>query len=204
MGSRLDWGVDQLVSLNNEYIKIVDVVYDYASRNGYMLDKNIAQTSFRILLGATLLREESKWSNSSGLLAVAMKNFNMLDIINSTLNLNRTFDSYVNNNARLSSDLDNLYDELTKSAMYMFFYVLVIYSKIKNQTDTPFGQIDEILCALNYGARGEDNAKTYTKNYIFDVYSTVKYFPLNQYTINNYLNWLRSGFICDLTFHNGK
>ena len=203
MNSRLQWGLQEINKLKDKYHEIVDVVDEYAKQNNYSFEKNTALGAFSIVLNSTLLREESAWSNTSELLSICLNILGALDIINDILHINRTTDAYVNNNFKLSSDLDKLYDTVTKTAMYTFYYVLAIYSKIKNENYTPFGNIDEIMCAINYGYRNQDTAKTISNNYIYDVYSAIKYFPKN-YTFNNYYNWIRTGFICDTIIHSGK
>ena len=204
MNSRFEWGRNEFNSLREEFNKIADVVKDYANLNGYSFDKQTAINAYGVIANATLLREESKWNTTSQLLPVILNDMGMLDVINDFLHLNRTVDDYVNNTYRLSYDLDNLYDEITKQALYIFFYVLVLYSKIKHETYTPFGKICDILCALNYGLRGQDTAKTLTSNYIYQIFAIVRYFPLDRYTIRNYFNWIQSGFICDYDIYNGK
>ena len=204
MNSRLEYGVNQLNLLKNEYTNIVNDVSNYAKSNGYIFDKEIAFVAYQILLGATILREESKWDTTTQLLNFALEELNMLGIINEYLKCHRTINDYVNNTAKLSYDLDKLYSEITKQALYTFFYILTIYSKIKHSGRNPFGRIDEILCALNYAVRNKDDAKTFTKNYISTISDIVNIFPLDRYSISNYFNWIQSGFICDYDIYNGK
>ncbi len=203
MNSRLQWGIQQINNLRDKYKKIVDIVENYAKQNNYPFDSNIALNAYGITIGATLLREESKWSTTTDFLPVILTDLGMLDLINRTLHTNRNESDYINNCSNLTFDLDNLYDIITKKAMYTLYYVLAIYSKIENTNNTPFGEFDEIMAAINYGLRGQDTAKTESNNYTYSIYSAITYFPKN-YTINNYYNWIISGFICDTTIHSGK
>ena len=203
MNSRLQWALNEINNLKNEYVNIVETVENYAKQNNYSFDKDTAYTAYGITLGATLLREESKWNNTTLILSVALDDLGMIGVINKSLNINRTSNDYINNNYKLSSDLDMLYEKITKSAMYTFYYVLALYSKITNKKHTPFGNIDEIMCAINDGTRNQDKAKTLSNNYIYDAYAATEFFTPS-YTFNNYYNWIRTGFICDTVIHSGK
>ena len=202
--SRFNWANNEIDRLDNEYKKMISVIKNYARSNGYSFDEENSQLAYNLLMRATFLREESKWNESSNLLSSVLSNADMLSVINKALGLNRSVNDYINNGYKLSSDLDALFDKLTKQSMYIFFYTLVLYRKIEHNNSNPFGEIDEILCALNYAYRGKDEAKTFCNNYIYDASSVASLISIDRYTFNNYYNWINSGFICDFEFHSGK
>lgn len=203
MNSRLQWALSEINNLKSEYDNIVATVDNYAKQNNYSFDLDTAYTAYGITLGATLLREESKWNSTTAMLSLTLVDLGMKGVINKALNINRTINDYANNTNKLSSDLDMLYNAITKSAMYTFYYVLALYSKITNKKHTSFGIIDEIMCAINDGTRNQDTAKTMSNNYIYNAYAATEYFTPT-YTFNNYYNWIRTGFICDTVIHSGK